>query len=115
MDELVFENDRIDSPRVAKVKMSQNSSATNAFKEFSRGVKDDASPNRKHILNQKAKAGVKPHGKVVAVSELSPQALLKNKDLQTGGLGGPVRGTTGPSALNDVKDLGVVGGKKRGD
>lgn len=42
------------------------------------------------------------------MNELSPQALAKNKDLQavTGG---------SRSALADIKDLGVVGGKKRSD
>ena len=46
-----------------------------------------------------------------AVTELSPQALSKNKDLQTAvGGGGQSR-----TALSDVKDLGVVGGKKRAD
>lgn len=53
MDELVFENDRMDSPRVQKSKIAQNSSTTNAFKEFARGVKDEASPNRKHVINKK--------------------------------------------------------------
>jgi len=49
-----------------------------------------------------------PAGAKAGVSELSPQALAKNKDLQAVG-GGQSR------ALGDVKDLGVVGGKKRGD
>ena len=55
MDELVFENDRMDSPRVQKSKLAQNPSATNAFKEISRNVKNEAatSPNRKHLLNKK--------------------------------------------------------------
>ena len=55
MDELVFENDRLDSPRVQKSKLPQNPIANNAFKEFSRGIKNEgtSSPNRKHILNKK--------------------------------------------------------------
>ena len=40
----------------------------------------------------------------VAVSELSPQALTKNKDL-----------SKNSKPIGDVKDLGVVGGKKRND
>lgn len=42
MDELVFENDRMDSPRVQKSKLAQNPSATNAFKEFARGAKNES-------------------------------------------------------------------------
>lgn len=56
------------------------------------------------------KATGKPGSNKAAVSELSPQALAKNKDLQTG-----QSKPAGSSALSDVKDLGVVGGKKRGD
>lgn len=43
------------------------------------------------------------------MAELSPQALAKNKDLHAGGS----RQNAGP--MNDVKDLGVVGGKKRSE
>ena len=45
-----------------------------------------------------------------AVAELSPQALQRNKDLH------PAASASGNQsrAMNDVKDLGVVSGKKRG-
>ena len=64
-------------------------------------------------MNKKIDSGVGSKARAAtgkaAVAELSPQALSRNKDLHpTGGVGGQNR------ALNDVKDLGVVGGKKRG-
>ena len=71
----------------------------------------DSSPNRKQLFNKKGDAGksrASPTGAKAALTELSPQALAKNKDLQPVG-GGQSR------ALGDVKDLGVVGGKKRTD
>ena len=72
MDELVFENDRLDSsPSAQKAKMSQNAAATNAFKEFARS--DVSSPNRKHMLNKRIdpKAG-KGKASTSPVNELSP-------------------------------------------
>ena len=47
-----------------------------------------------------------------AVAELSPQTMQRNKDLHTGP-GGPVSGGQNRGGMNDVKDLGVVSGKKR--
>ena len=120
VDEIAFENDRIlDSPnnglqqqQQQRSKLGQNAAATNAFQDIAKGI--DGSPNRKQILNKKfdsknGNRGTPAAGKA-SVNELSPQALSKNKDLQTGA---GSRNPAGGSALNDVKDLGVVGGKKR--
>lgn len=119
MDDLVFEsNSSSSTPSPShKNRQQQAVTGTNAFSSVARDSKEalsGGSPNRKAMLNKKVdligskpKVGTSSTSGKAAVTELSPQALAKNKDLQAVG-GGQSR------PLSDVKDLGVVGGKKRG-